>query len=112
MAVAARCPWCERGRKRRDGCAGHPAGAGAGLAAVDRRAQLAAAVALARGPFLDGFALPETPAFEEWVDAQRALWQRRVDLAFDQLSELLLAEGDVAGAREAAQRWVALDALT
>src|SRR5437763_15036478 len=89
----------------------HLAPAGPGLAAVDRRAQLAAAVALARGPFLDGFALPETPAFEEWVDAQRALWQRRVDLAFDQLSELLLAEGDVAGAREAAQRWVALDAL-
>src|SRR5439155_5424378 len=69
----------------------HLAPAGPVPAASDRRAQLAAAVALVRGPFLDGFALPETPAFEEWVEAQRALWQRRVDLAFDQLAELLLA---------------------
>src|SRR5207302_8511012 len=41
---------------------------------------------------------------------QRVLWQRRVDLACDQRSGLLLGEGDVAGAREAAQRWVALNA--
>ena len=31
----------------------------------------AAAVALYRGPFLDGFALPDAPEFERWVDQER-----------------------------------------
>lgn len=36
-----------------------------------RDGNLRRAVALYRGPFLDGFHLSETPEFEEWVDLQR-----------------------------------------
>src|SRR5205085_4892581 len=59
----------------------HLAPAGPGLAAVDRRAQLAAAVALAPGPLLDGLALPQAPALEEWAAALPALLERPEDPA-------------------------------
>ena len=73
--------------------------AGRGAAVPPSPADLVEAVALYRGPFLDGVALPDCGAYEEWLAAQRVLWERRVLAALAQL----------AGRAEAAGRWEALE---
>src|SRR5881275_2422535 len=49
-------------------------------------AQLQQALALVRGPFLDGFWLGEEAPFDEWVQQQQQQWQVRVHLLLDRLS--------------------------
>ena len=69
------------------------------------------AVALVRGPFLDGFWLREEAPFDEWLQQQQHQWQVRLQLLFDRLS----AWHEVALEHEQAQavltRWLALDPL-
>jgi DNA-binding SARP family transcriptional activator len=50
------------------------------------RTQLAEAATAVQGHFLDGFSLPDAPAFDDWINIQRISWDRRTDLVFDQLS--------------------------
>src|SRR5215212_3296834 len=42
----------------------------------DRPGALQHAAGLVRGPFLDGFSLPDRPEFDEWVTQERQLWER------------------------------------
>jgi DNA-binding SARP family transcriptional activator len=49
-------------------------------------AVLQSAAEASRGPFLDGFSLPDAPAFDEWLTIQRATWGRRQNLVYDRLS--------------------------
>ncbi len=44
------------------------------------------AVALYRGPFLEGLSLPDSAAYEEWLLAMREHWQRTVMQALRRLS--------------------------
>jgi DNA-binding SARP family transcriptional activator/TolB-like protein len=69
----------------------------AALAAGD----LAAAVALRTGPFLDGFHLRDAPDFEEWAAAERA----RLDGEYVRLLEALAAAALADGVPDAAARW-------
>jgi DNA-binding SARP family transcriptional activator len=72
---------------------------------------LQSAAACQRGDFLAGFSLGDAPDFDDWVAIQREVWNRRLGLILDRLSEIQFAHGEFAGATETASRWIALDAL-
>jgi DNA-binding SARP family transcriptional activator len=80
------------------------AGAGAGDA-------LRQAVTLYRGPFLDGFSLPECPEFEEWALLERYTLEQRYLKALATLVQESTASGDTAAAIEYARRYLASDEL-
>ena len=61
-----------------------------------------AAVALYRGPFLDGFFLKDAPEFERWVDAQRGRLARRATGA---LIALAARSADAGDHRRATDWW-------
>jgi DNA-binding SARP family transcriptional activator/tetratricopeptide (TPR) repeat protein len=60
-----------------------------------------------RGEFLEGFSLPDAPAFDTWVSTQREICQRQLEKVYDRLSQHLLIIHDSAAAVETAARWVA-----
>src|SRR5258707_15336445 len=51
------------------------------------------ALALVRGPFLDGFWLREEASFDEWIEQQQQQWQGRLQLLCDRLSSWQEAAG-------------------
>src|SRR3989441_829168 len=83
--------------------------------AVLQRAALVAqgqqALALVRGPFLDGFWLGEESPFDEWVLQEQQQWQVRVQLLCERLSAFQEAGGELEQARVTLTRWLALDPL-
>lgn len=60
-----------------------------------------AAVALYRGPLLDGFHVPGAPTFEEWLDVERGSLRRQYHDAL----EVLAHEAEVQGHLRDAVRW-------
>ncbi|MFL5675416.1 MAG: ATP-binding protein [Chloroflexota bacterium] len=76
-----------------------------------RTADREAAAALARGPFLAGFALRDSPAFDDWQAQRSVRVERSVAGLLDRLATARAAGGDAAGAIEAASRRVELDPL-
>jgi predicted ATPase/DNA-binding SARP family transcriptional activator len=60
-----------------------------------------------RGEFLEGFSLPDAPAFDNWISTQRGVCQRQLESVYDLLSQHLLSVHDSAAAVETAARWVA-----
>jgi serine/threonine-protein kinase len=62
-----------------------------------RAGRLEDAVALYKGPFLDGFFLREAGEFEEWVDAQRRRFTREYTGALEELSRIAEASGNPDG---------------
>ncbi len=81
------------------------------LATSSRLADLEAAAALARGPFLAGFALRDSPAFDDWQAARAMRVERTVGDLLDRLADARLDSGDPGGAVDAARRRVDLDPL-
>ncbi len=81
------------------------------LAESSRPSDLEAAAALARGPFLAGFALRDSPAFDDWQAARAIRVERKVGDMLDRLLAARLDGGDPGGAVEAARRRVDLDPL-
>src|SRR5206468_11807510 len=69
------------------------------------------ALALVRGPFLDGFWLGEDAPFDEWVRQQQQQWQVRLPLLCDRLSSWQEASGELEQAKATLVRWLALDPL-
>ncbi len=69
------------------------------------------AIALVRGPFLDGFWLGEDAPFDAWREQQQRQWQMRLLLLLDRLSFWQEAAGEFEPARATLARWVALDPL-
>ena len=63
----------------------------------------------AAGPFLEGFAIPDAPEFEDWLARERQHLQVNVLDAWSGSAARALAEGDLRAAREAAERALALD---
>ena len=76
---------------------------------AEYRDQLAAAVALYRGDFLDGFAPPDSAAFEEWQFFQAEELRRALAGALDLLSRPDVVADSIA--INYARRWLALDPL-
>jgi DNA-binding SARP family transcriptional activator len=81
------------------------------LAVSSRARDLEAAAALARGPFLAGLALRDSPAFDDWQAARATRVERSVAALLDRLATARLAAGDAVGAVTAASRRVELDPL-
>jgi len=81
------------------------------LSASAAMADLEAAAALARGPFMAGFALRDSPAFDEWQALSAARVERIVGDLLERLAAARLAGGNATGAVEAARRRVDLDPL-
>jgi adenylate cyclase len=73
---------------------------------------LAGAVALYSGPFLDGVFLRDTPDFEQWVESERARLAASYAQALERLAEEARARDDAAGAVEWWRRRVELDRLS
>lgn len=72
---------------------------------------LLAAANCSKGEFLAGFFLEDAPAFDDWLTIQREVWQRRLSLVLDRLSEVQFAGGDFVGAIQSSAQWIALDPL-
>jgi hypothetical protein len=64
-----------------------------------------------RGPFLDGFALPDSVEFDAWASQERQVWERRYLDALAVLVEGYAAAGAYHAAIETAQRALATDEL-
>src|SRR5262249_43538764 len=71
-------------------------------------AALGEAIALYRGDFLDGFALPGEP-FEEWLTLERARRRDRVVEACEQLLARYVEKGDVAAGLPLGERLLVLE---
>src|SRR2546425_7005873 len=67
-------------------------------------AQCQQALALVRGPFLDGFWLGEESPFDEWVQASQQQWQGRVQQLCERLSSWQEAGGGLGQGRAPATR--------
>lgn len=76
------------------------------------RSSWAEASNLIAGDFLEGFSLPDSAAFEDWLAAERRAIRERSLSALLGWSEALLREGDATGAHRAAGRAAALDPLS
>lgn len=81
------------------------------LAARGARRDLAAAAALARGPFLAGFNLRDSPDFDDWRAARAVAVERLVLGVLDRLAAAAEDDGDLRGAIDAAARRLDLDPL-
>lgn len=75
------------------------------------RTLLSHAAEAARGPFLAGFSLRDSPDFDDWRATQGAAVERMVATVLDRLSAAAELAGDLVGAVAAAARRVDLDAL-
>jgi predicted ATPase/DNA-binding SARP family transcriptional activator len=72
---------------------------------------MAEAAALYRADFMHGFALADSPGFDEWQFFQAESMQRSFAQALEQLVQGYIAQGQLSAAIGYARRWVALDAL-
>ena len=79
--------------------------------ASDAVADLRAIGELARGPFLAGFTLRDSPEFDDWRAARAVAIERTVLGAMDRLGVALQGSGDLAGAIAATDRRLELDPL-
>ncbi|HLB48867.1 MAG TPA: BTAD domain-containing putative transcriptional regulator, partial [Anaerolineales bacterium] len=68
-------------------------------------------LALYRGDFLDGFSLPDTPAFDDWAAAERERCRRLAVRGLVALGQLHESNGDFTAALEALERALAFDSL-
>ena len=73
--------------------------------------QLAEAIELHAGAFLEGFALRDSPAFDDWQLGQAGALDRELASALRRLVEHLIAAGDLDRAVPLARRWLELDPL-
>ena len=80
------------------------------LAAGDVSA-LAKACALYRGDFLTGFAVRDSPDFDDWQNSTADDLKQRLSTALETLVAARVADGELDEALELARRWVALDVL-
>ncbi|MDQ6633264.1 MAG: tetratricopeptide repeat protein, partial [Gemmatimonadota bacterium] len=76
------------------------------------RGELSAAVALYRGPFLDGFYIGDSAEFERWTDTERARLAERYVGALEHLGRQASADGDTRAAIETWRRLVAVDPMS
>ncbi len=75
-------------------------------------ARLAQAVKLVRGPFLDGFSLPDCPAFDEWLFFQRERLHLQITAALEQLAAFHERAGQLAEAESSIRRLLEYDPLS
>ncbi len=67
------------------------------------------AAELVRGSWMEGFAVPDSIPFEDWLAAERQHWNRRATSCLQSDGEAALARGDLAKAQGQARRALAID---
>jgi DNA-binding SARP family transcriptional activator/tetratricopeptide (TPR) repeat protein len=72
---------------------------------------LGAALALYRGPFLEAFSLPDSPAFDDWVTSTREHYHQRAVEGLHALAQQRAAQQDLPAALALIQRASAFDPL-
>jgi DNA-binding SARP family transcriptional activator len=72
---------------------------------------LGRAASLYRGPFLQGFTLPDAPAFEEWLRLEDTRLARECIAALDRLATLAEGQGEWSAAAGYIQQAIQLDPL-
>ncbi|MCB0117142.1 MAG: NACHT domain-containing protein, partial [Caldilineaceae bacterium] len=75
------------------------------------RRDLCAAVELATADFLDGFTLPDAPAFDDWQTFQRQRLRQILIHTLESLIQQSIQAGDLSAAVDYARRCVQLDPL-
>ncbi len=70
------------------------------------------AVSLYQGPFLDGFAVDGAPAFDRWIDEERARLQREYEKALDVLAEAAADRNEHSVAVQWRRRLASVDPLS
>ena len=68
-----------------------------------------AACALIAGPFCDGFSIPETPEFDQWLEGERGRWRHRMVTLLVRTASSAEDRGDADRAVHLAERSLALD---
>jgi DNA-binding SARP family transcriptional activator len=76
------------------------------------RGSWAEASALVAGDFLEGFSLPDSGAFEDWLATERRSLRERSLAALLEWSAALLRQGDASGSLHAAERAASLDPIS
>jgi TolB-like protein/DNA-binding SARP family transcriptional activator len=76
------------------------------------RDELAAAVELYRGPFLEGFWLGDAPEFEQWMETERGRLERRYTDALERLAKRAEDANDPAAAARWLQKLIETDPLS
>jgi predicted ATPase/DNA-binding SARP family transcriptional activator len=74
-------------------------------------ARLAQAMNLVRGPFLDGFSLPDCPAFDEWLFLERERLQQQITIVLEQLATFQERAGQLSEAERSIRRMLEYDPL-
>ncbi len=72
---------------------------------------LTSAAHAARGPFLEGFSLPDAPEFDSWSEIQRSVWRHHLDQVYDRLSLLQAEARQLPQAIQTVERWISQDSL-
>jgi DNA-binding SARP family transcriptional activator len=70
---------------------------------------LVEAVALYRGPFMEGFTLDNSAEFESWLLQEREQWQQRITAALEQLITQSVEQGEYGLAQQHTRRWLELE---
>ena len=70
---------------------------------------LQSAISLYRGPFLEGFSLPDNAPFEEWLLAKREYFSQQMLKALSRLAEWSLEQGEYEQAEGYARRQIELE---
>lgn len=73
------------------------------------RRQIRGAVDLYHGPFLCGLSLQDAPAFEAWLESQRAHWRGVAAELLSLLATMQLDAGEPAEALASLEQWTAID---
>jgi DNA-binding SARP family transcriptional activator/tetratricopeptide (TPR) repeat protein len=73
--------------------------------------QLVMAAALCRGEFLEGFGLRDATEFDDWLAAQRQVWNGRMARILDRLSEAQMDRGQVRDAIATTSQWLTFEPL-
>ena len=76
------------------------------------RRELESAIALYRGPFLDGFYLSGAPEFEQWIDAERGRAERAYTDALERLAKRFENANDPSAAAPLLQKLIDIDPLS
>jgi len=71
--------------------------------------RLKQAVALCRGPFLDGLSVADAEPFEAWARSTREYLSQRLSVAYGVLTTALEEQGDLVEARDYARQWIEVD---
>lgn len=69
------------------------------------------AAALYQGPFLDGFSLSDSPAFDDWQFFQAEQTRREIAQVWENLIDLLSRRGEFEEAIGYGRQWLALDSM-